>query len=54
MDNVLNCDIVVSEFKPQLHFYVHFWTNILGKFYEPSDSPKYIPQLFSQDDFDIK
>ena len=29
--NVLNCDIVVSEFKLQLHYYIHFWTNTLGK-----------------------
>ena len=28
---VLNCDIVVSEFKLQWSYYVHFWTNIVGK-----------------------
>ena len=29
--NVLNCDIVVSEFKLQSRYYVHLRTNILGK-----------------------
>ena len=29
--NMLGCNIVVSEFKHQLCYYVHFWTNILGK-----------------------
>ena len=29
--NVLNCDIVVSEFKLQSHYYSHFWTNALGE-----------------------
>ena len=27
--NVLDCDIIVSEFELLLH--IHFWTNILGK-----------------------
>ena len=29
--NVLDCDIVESKFKIQLHYYIHFWTNALGK-----------------------
>ena len=29
--NVLNCDIVVSEFELQSRYYVHFRTNISGK-----------------------
>ena len=29
--NVLDCDIVVSEFELQWRYYVHFQTNILGK-----------------------
>ena len=29
--NVMNGDIVVSEFKPQLRNYVHFRDNIFGK-----------------------
>ena len=31
--NVLNCSIriIVSEFEFQLHYYLHFWTNTLGK-----------------------
>ena len=26
-----DCGIIVSEFKLQSHYYIHFWTNILGK-----------------------
>ena len=29
--NVLDSDIVVNEFELQTHYYVHFWTNNLGK-----------------------
>ena len=29
--NKLDCNSVVSEFKLQLHYYVRFWTNNLGK-----------------------
>ena len=29
--NMLNCDIVVSEFEPQVHYHVHFSTKIIGK-----------------------
>ena len=29
--NVLDCNYVVSEFKLQVHYYVHFQSNILGK-----------------------
>ena len=25
--NVLDCDFVGSEFKLQLYYYIHFWTN---------------------------
>ena len=32
---VLNCGIVVSKFEPQLRYYVHFWTNTLGKGMNP-------------------
>ena len=31
MVNVLNCNIVASKFKPQSQYYIHFWTNNLGK-----------------------
>ena len=31
VSNVLDCDIVVSEFELQWHPYVHFWTNTLVK-----------------------
>ena len=33
--NVLDCDIVVSAFELQLHYQVHFRTNILGKGMNP-------------------
>ena len=29
--NVLDYDIIVNQFKLHLCYYVHFWTNILGK-----------------------
>ena len=29
--NVLDCDIVVSKFEFHLCYYIHFWTNTLGK-----------------------
>ena len=35
MVNALNCRIVVSEFELQLHYYVHFRTNALGKGMNP-------------------
>ena len=35
MTNVLDCDIVVSEFALQLHYYVHFGTNNLEKGMNP-------------------
>ena len=38
--NVLACDIIVSKFKLQLHYYVHFWANTLGKL-ELSYFPSY-------------
>ena len=31
MVNVLDCNILVSEFELQLRYYVHFRTNTLGK-----------------------
>ena len=31
MANMLNCHIVVSEFKPKSHFYIPFQINTLGK-----------------------
>ena len=35
VDNVPDCNIVVSEFKLQSCYYVHFWTNTLGKGINP-------------------
>ena len=29
--NVLECDIIVSKFELQSCYYIHFWTNTLGK-----------------------
>ena len=31
VDNVLDCDIVISEIKLHLYYYVNFWTNTFGK-----------------------
>ena len=31
MAEVLNCNLEESEFRLQLRFYIHFWTNALGK-----------------------
>ena len=33
--NVMNCDIVVSEFKLQPHYYIHFRINIPGDVWTP-------------------
>ena len=47
--NVLDSDTVVNEFKPQLLYYVHFWTNILGKDMDPLIPPvmrEIVPLLF--------
>ena len=41
--NMLDFDFVVSEFKRQLHSYIHFWTNTLEKYI----TPYLIPQLWS-------
>ena len=35
MVKVLDYGIVVSEFKLQSHYYIHFWTNTLGKGMNP-------------------
>ena len=29
--HILDCDIVMSEFELQSRYFVHFWTNTLGK-----------------------
>ena len=34
MGNMLDCVIVASEFKLQLHSYLHFWTNAPWEKYE--------------------
>ena len=31
MVKAMDCRIIVSNFKFQSHYYIHFWTNILGK-----------------------
>ena len=39
--NVLDCDIIESKLELQPSYYVHFWTNTLGKGMHPlSPSPK--------------
>ena len=35
MVKAMDCGIVVSEFVPQLHYYVHFQANTLGKGMNP-------------------
>ena len=32
--NMVDCDIVKSEFKLQSHHYIHFWTNTFEKSHE--------------------
>ena len=47
--NVLLCDIIVDDFEPQLHQYVHFRINILSERNEPSYLPiigLIVPLLF--------
>ena len=36
MVNVLDNDVKICEFKLQLNYYVHFWTNTVGKGMNPS------------------
>ena len=54
---VLDCNIVVSMFKLQLRYYIHFRTNILGKAWTPL-FPSYglnsTTTVLLQDDFGIK
>ena len=44
--NVLDCDIVVSEFELPSSFYVHFWINTLGKDMNPIIPAKLLALLF--------
>ena len=39
MTKVLDCGLEVNEFKLQLCYYIHFWTNTLGKGMNPLISP---------------
>ena len=54
--NLLDCDIVVSEFELQLRYYVHFWT--LREGMDPLITPvmgQILPLLFFyKDGFGIK
>ena len=53
--NVLDCDVTVSEFELQLHYYVHFRTNILRKSMNPLTPLALLsPQFFYKDSFGIK
>ena len=58
MTNVLDCDIIGSEFESQLHYFVHIWTNIFGKginlFIPPATSEITLQLFFYNDDFGIK
>ena len=47
--NVLDCDMIVSEFKLQSHYNVHCWSNTLGKGMNTFISPdigKIVPLKF--------
>ena len=44
MNKMLKFGLEVSEFELQLYYYIHFWTNILGKGMNPLVSPP--PQLW--------
>ena len=49
MANVLDCDIVQSEFKLQSLYYVHFLTNTVGKGMSPLlslDLDEKVPLMF--------
>ena len=37
--NVIDCDIIVSEFESKARIYVQFWTNIFEKRMNPLISP---------------
>ena len=37
----VDCNIVASEFEPQSHYYIHFWTNAPRERYEPPYSHSY-------------
>ena len=39
MANVVDCSLKVNNFKFQLHYYIHFWTNTLGKGMKPLICP---------------
>ena len=41
MVKAMDCRIVVSKFKCQSHYYVHFRTNTLGKGMNPPYPPSY-------------
>ena len=41
MDNVIDGDIIIREFKNQLHNYVQFQTNTLWERHEPSNPLTY-------------
>ena len=41
MARVLDCDILVSKFELQSHYYIHFQTNTIRERYELPYSPSY-------------
>ena len=57
MVKAMDCGIVVSEFVLQLHYYVHFRANTLGKGMNPLILPAIsliVPLLFKENNFGIK
>ena len=45
--NVLDCDIVVSKFKLQSPYYIHFWTNTIEKDMNPFTPPPHTLQVMA-------
>ena len=56
--NVLDCDIIVSEYEVKSNYYVHFWTNILEEgmnlLISPAMGEIVLQPFFYNDGFDIK
>ena len=56
--NVMDCNLIVSEFELQLFYYIHYRTNTLGKYMNsivPPTMGQIVPLLFFyKDGFGIK
>ena len=55
MDNMLDCDFVVTKFKLQSYYCIHFQSNILWRGMTLQTMVLIVAlTLFKKDDFDIK